>query len=439
MTITTYIYPNGFKLIHEKVTNLSASSINVFCDVGSIYEPSNLRGASHFVEHMCFKGTKRVPNPKDIFLTYDKIGAFLNAYTEKRYTCYTVKCDSDYIENVVVMMSDMMLNSTFNKSEFKKEEHVVIEENVKSEDVPSNLMHDELTEMIYKGSSFEHNVDKLKYHDNKFDYDEIVKYYTLFYKPSRMVLSITTSCSFNDIKRFLKTTDFVKQPGSTQEIPPEYMITPCIKPQDDIRIKIIDMKGYKTSHLGISFRVESSDKYVINLFTTIMSGPMSSRLFSLLREDNGLTYTSSVYTNYHKVYGDISIYAETEKSKVLQNGKKPGVLPLIISELKHLLKNGITKKEIEMAKQYKKGALKIASEDIDNLTGHNGENYLIHPTEEVVPFKYLYEKHYKNITVGDINKMIQKYIRPSLMSVALVGPKIINETNLHKMLNDIKA
>jgi len=439
MTITTYIYPNGFKLIHEKVTNLSASSINVFCDVGSIYEPSNLRGASHFVEHMCFKGTKRVPNPKDIFLTYDKIGAFLNAYTEKRYTCYTVKCDSDYIENVVVMMSDMMLNSTFNKSEFKKEEHVVIEENVKSEDVPSNLMHDELTEMIYKGSSFEHNVDKLKYHDNKFDYDEIVKYYTLFYKPSRMVLSITTSCSFNDIKRFLKITDFVKQPGSTQEIPPEYMITPCIKPQDDIRIKIIDMKGYRTSHLGISFRVESSDKYVINLFTTIMSGPMSSRLFSLLREENGLTYTSSVYTNYHKVYGDITIYAETEKSKVLQNGKKPGVLPLIISELKHLLKNGVTKKEVEMAKQYRKGALKIASEDIDNLTGHNGENYLIHPTEEVVPFKYLYEKHYNNITASDINKMIQKYIRPSLMSAALVGPKMINETNLHKMLNDIKA
>ena len=138
---------------------------------------------------------------------------------------------------------------------------------------------------------------------------------------------------------------------------------------------------------------------------------MSSRLFSLLREENGLTYTSSVYTNYHKVYGDITIYAETEKSKVLQNGRKLGVLPLIISELKHLLKNGITKKEIEMAKQYKKGALKIASEDIDNLTGHNGENYLIHPTEEVVPFKYLYEKHYKNITVSDINKMIQKYFR----------------------------
>ena len=66
------------------------------------------------------------------------------------------------------MISDMLLNSTFNKKEFKKEEHVVIEENVKSEDLPSNIMFDNLTEMIYKGSSFENNVDKLEYHKRKF-------------------------------------------------------------------------------------------------------------------------------------------------------------------------------------------------------------------------------------------------------------------------------
>lgn len=97
MTITTHSFQNGFKLVHEKINNNLSSSINVFCDVGSIYEPESLKGASHFIEHMCFKGTKKVPKAKDIYLTYDKIGAYLNAYTEKRYTCYTVKCDSDYL------------------------------------------------------------------------------------------------------------------------------------------------------------------------------------------------------------------------------------------------------------------------------------------------------------------------------------------------------
>ena len=439
MTINTHNYPNGFRLIHEKVTNHSASSLNVFCDVGSIYEPNNLKGASHFIEHMCFKGTKKVPVPKDIFLTYDKVGAYLNAYTEKRYTCYTVKCDSDYLENIIEMVADMMLNSTFNKTEFKKEEHVVIEENIKSEDTPVNLMYDQLTEMIYKGSSFENNVDMLSYHGTKFDYEDVLEFYKLFYKPSRMVFSIATSCSFNEIKRYLETTDFVKQTSNAIEIPPEFMIKPCIKPQEEMRVKIKEMKGYRTSHIGISFRVETTDKYIINLFTSVMSGPMSSRLFNLLREKNGLTYTSYVTTNYHKEYGDITFYAETEKNKVLKNGHKMGVLPLLIGEFNHLLSVGVTKKEVETAKKYKNGVLKIASEDIDNLTAHNGENYLIHPNEGIVSFKHLYDKHYKDITTNEINAVIKKYIRPSLMSVSIVGPKITSENNIRDLLGKLKS
>jgi predicted Zn-dependent peptidase len=439
MTISTHKFPNGFRLIHEKVTNHSASCINVFCDVGSIYEPNNLKGASHFIEHMCFKGTKKVPVPKDIFLTYDKVGAYLNAYTEKRYTCYTVKCDSDYLENIIEMIADMMLNSTFNKTEFKKEEHVVIEENIKSEDTPVNIMYDQLTEMIYKGSSFENNIDMLSYHETKFDYGEVLEFYKLFYKPSRMVFSITTSCSFNEIKRYLETTDYVKHVSNTTEIPPEFMINPCIKQQEEMRVKIIEMKGHRTSHIGISFRVETTDKYIINLFASIMSGPMSSRLFNLLREKNGLTYTSSVSTNYHKEYGDVTFYAETDKNKVLKNGSKPGVLPLLIGELNNLLIFGVTKKEVETAKQYKNGVLKIGSEDIDNLTDNNGENYLIHPREEIISFKHLYDKRYKHITTNDVNAMIKKYIRPTLMSVSIVGPKITSEKNIRYILNKIKS
>lgn len=434
MTITQHLFPNGFKLVHENAPNNVSSSINVFCDVGSIYEPENLKGASHFIEHMCFKGTKKVPKSKDIYLTYDKIGAYLNAYTEKRYTCYTVKCDSDYLESVISMISDMLLNSTFNKKEFKKEEHVVIEENVKSEDLPSNIMFDNLTEMIYKGSSFENNVDKLEYHKRKFVYDDVVEFYKLFYKPSRMVLSIVTTCSFKDIRNFLNTTDFVKQCNDTHEIPSKYMIVPCVKHQETTRIKIMNLNGYKTLHLGISFRVETIDKYYINLLQTVLSGPMSSRLFSLLREENGLTYTSSVYTNYHKIYGDITIYAETEKKKLLKNGTKKGVLPLLISELKQLVTRGITKDELTTAKQYMKGSLKISIENIDNSTSHNGEHSLIYPNDELIPYKDLYEMCYNNITLKNINDTIKKYFRKNLMSISIVGPGVITEKKILDMV-----
>jgi predicted Zn-dependent peptidase len=421
MTITTHVFPNGFKLIHERSKGHSVSSINVFCDVGSIYEPSNLRGASHFIEHMCFKGTTRVPLPNDIFLTYDRIGAYLNAYTEKRFTCYTVKCDNDYLENIIEMISDMMLNSTFNRKEYNKEENVVIEENVKSEDGAQNILFDNMTTMIYKGSSFENNVDMLKYHNTRFNYDEVVEYYKLFYKPSKMVFSITTSVPFSQIKRALIMSDYVKRVGSTDEIPSKYMITPCITQQTDMNLCMTKKNGSNTTHLGIAFRVDSTDKYKINLLTTILSGPMSSRLFRILREKHGLTYSSRIYTNYHKIYGDFTIYTETEHSNMMKSNKSKGVLPLIIEVLNDILLNGITKDELETAKKYIKGTMKIGSEDIDNLTSHNGESFLIHPSENVISYVKLYDAHYKNITMVDLNEVISKYIRFNAMSVSMVG------------------
>ena len=112
MSIETFVYPNGFRLVYEKSLNkLPICAIQVFCDVGSAYESENIRGVSHFIEHMCFKGTKQMPKTKDILIHYDKIGADFNAYTEKRYTCYTLKCHNDNIKNSIVILSDMLLNS----------------------------------------------------------------------------------------------------------------------------------------------------------------------------------------------------------------------------------------------------------------------------------------------------------------------------------------
>ena len=427
MTVSTHVFPNGFKLIHEKSQGKSVSSINVFCDAGSIYEPPNLRGASHFIEHMCFKGTTRVPKSNDIFLTYDNIGAYLNEYTEKRFTCYTVKCDNDYLENIIVILGDMMLNSTFNKKEYNKEENVIVEENVRSEDDASNILFNNLTDMVYKGSSFENNVDMLNYHKKRYNYDEVLQYYKLFYIPNRMVFSITTSVSFALIKRVLKESDYVKSAGSMTEIPPKYIIKPCINQQTDMNICMTKKTGSNTTHIGMAFRVVSEDKYKINLLTTILSGPMSSRLFRVLREKNGLTYSSKIYTNYHKIYGDFTIYTETEHLKMMKNGTGKGVLPIIIDVLNDILLNGVTKDELETAKKYIKGTMKIGSEDIDNLTSHNGESYLIYPSEPVVSYVNIYDTYYKNITQKDLKEIIDKYITFNAMSVSLVGTHLPNK------------
>ena len=89
----THEFPNGFRMIYEKPTNsLQMTVIYAYCDIGSVFEKDGIRGVSHFLEHMCFKGTRQMKNPRDIFLSYDKIGAYFNAFTQKRLTCFTIKC-----------------------------------------------------------------------------------------------------------------------------------------------------------------------------------------------------------------------------------------------------------------------------------------------------------------------------------------------------------
>ena len=110
MTIQTYEFPNGFRVIYEKSkSSLPISSLFTFCDAGSVYETENLRGVSHFIEHMCFKGTKKIPKSKDIFMHYDKIGAEFSAFTVQRYTCYTVKCIDEKIDQSIQIVSDIII------------------------------------------------------------------------------------------------------------------------------------------------------------------------------------------------------------------------------------------------------------------------------------------------------------------------------------------
>ena len=165
MPILHHTYPNGFRIIYENsFSRIPISSAFIVCDMGSVYEYDKMRGASHFIEHMCFKGTKKIPDSNDIFAEYSKIGAYFNAFTDRRYTCYTVKCQDEYLEHSLQVVSDMLMNSTFKKSEFVKEHKVIIEENNNNENNPENVLNDEVNKTLYRGSSYEHQVDTLSFH-----------------------------------------------------------------------------------------------------------------------------------------------------------------------------------------------------------------------------------------------------------------------------------
>ena len=413
MTIQTFTYPNGFRLIYEKSNYaLHTSIIQAFCNVGSIHEPDGLKGAAHFIEHMCFKGTKTIPDFKKIYAKYDEIGAYINATTEKRHTRYIVKCNTDYISGILSILSDMMLHSVFDKTTFKREERVVIEENVMSNTDATSKLFNGIDELLYEGTEYSRPIDNLSFHDTRFRHSDITDFYKKFYQPNNMVVSIVSNKPFEQIKKYMEKTGFVHDTNS-------YTIYPnvhgCVKPSSGIQYNILKAQG---TYASVGFRVEPLDKHILICLNAILDGPMNARLFKVLRDEHGLTYRATAECTMYDKYGDFIIYSDIESSKLLT---KPGLLPLMIDIINDLITNGVSQSEVNMAKGYLYGQMTRTSENELEVARYNGEQLILFPNDPVISYSQLYNKFYKNMDKSDINKVIAKYFRKELMSVCIVS------------------
>ena len=421
-------FDNGFHIVHEKpLSNLPITSIQLFCDYGSAYEKDGVRGAAHFIEHMCFKGTRKIPNGKEIFTHYNKIGAYFNANTERRYTRYTITCEDDYVNNCMYILSDMLMNSTFNKKEFEKEKKVVVEENIRNEDDASDIIDVNMNKLLYNGSSYAHEIDTLLFHNTKtLNYNDVFEMYKMFYVPNRMVLSIVSNISYQKINDALKRTYFYKAPKICNFNYNKYQKITMFSKQDKIEYNIQSKKGLTTLHLSIGFRTSpynSNDKYILNLLSNIIGGNTSSRLFTMLRQDNGLTYKSNCYTNYYEHLGDLTIEIETDYRKILKDGNKKGIIPLVIGILNDLIKKGVSQSELINTKTNLKGSMTLDLQNVETSAFHNGLDMLME-NDTQISYIDLYDKCYSSITKKQINEMIRKYFIKENMSVCLLGEHV---------------
>ena len=422
MPVSTHTYPNGFRLIYEKSNgSIPVTNMQIFIDFGSAHETDDSRGSAHFIEHMCFKGTKHIKESKQIQRTYDKVGAYINASTDKRHTRYITKCDSNYVESLMNLFADMLFHSLFRENDCLMEDKIVIEECSSSSDDSAVELVDHSEGLLYNGSPYAYPVDTLAYHSKPMDCSRMNELYKLFYQPNRMSISIVSDLSLPHIKHMLASSLFTKMKNSS---PYKHTINKCIATQSDTAYYIKEKVTDKTTHISLGFRINREDRHAAIVLKTLIGGPMSSRLFIKLREDNGLTYTSSAYVTYYDIYGDLTLYAETDSTKVIsnRNGKK-GVLPLMIDVINDILKNGVTAEEFEFAKGYLKGTM---NGELDNdmlKCKHNGAHLLEYPDEPFYEYAKIYDTYYKNMTLREVDDVARKYFRKDNLSVCLIGGK----------------
>ena len=430
------IFPNGFQYIYQKsYSPIPMTSMICLVKLGSIYENDQSRGSSHFIEHMCFKGTKRIPTAKAISTVYDRIGAYFNAFTTKEYTGYIVNCEDQYVDNCLSVLSDMLMNSTFNRKQFMLERNVVIEEAIRDEDDPESKIDDMSNQLTYAGSPFAKPIDDLSYHTKStLEYTGTIQSYETYYIPSNMCLSIVSNQSFKTIRSIVSKSFFHKSSKTGFIDHPEF---PISEKNSGIQFDLQKKAGISATYLTITFRTcdyNHPDKYPLSVLSEILGGYMSSRMFQILREENGLTYRSSCSTNHYKPMGEIQLFTMTDPKKIMKNGSSAGVFRLLVDLLNKLYREGVTKEEVDIAKGHIKGGFIENMQKAKNISFFNGTEYFIYGSPQLVPYDQVYDTFYKTITKEDIARVIRTYFIKDRLSICMLGEDIPSLLSVKKSI-----
>lgn len=359
---------NGIRVVVDEMPGYKSCTVGIWIRTGSVDENENSSGISHFIEHMCFKGTKK-RTALQIANEMDSIGGQLNAFTSKECTCYHARVMSERIENAIDILSDLVINSLFDEKEMDKEKGVVIEEIYMTNDNPEDLAHETISKTFFGGSPLAKPILGTEENIRSFTRQDLIEHTDSYYTPKRMVVSVAGGISTTETEKLLnkylgdyKTANdepIVKREEYKHEIKKQFVTIGKDTEQTQI---CLAMRG---------FAFLSEERYALSVVNNAFGGTMSSRLFQKIREERGLAYSVYSYPSSYTYSGMFTVYSGTGADNAAV------VTELILSELNKLKQEGITEKEFSRCMEQLKGGYILSMESTQAKMNQNGKNLLL--------------------------------------------------------------
>jgi len=301
-------------------------TVLVLVETGSKYETKELNGISHFLEHMCFKGTKKRPKAIDISSELDGIGASYNAFTGFEYTGYYAKADKRHFDKILDVVSDIYLNQIFDPDEIKKESGVVVEEINMHEDLPMGRVQEIFTTLLYGDQPAGWDIGGRKEVIKKITREDFVKYRSEHYLASATTVVVAGGISGGEALKKIKNA-FADI--STGEKKGKLEVKESQKsPQVLVKHKESDQTHFV---LGVrAYNLFDERRYATDVLANILGGVMSSRLWRVVREEMGAAY-------YVRADNDeLTDHGYLEASAGVHNQKLIPVIEAILKEFTKL-------------------------------------------------------------------------------------------------------
>jgi len=399
---------NGLRLITATMPHTRSVAIGFFIGAGSRYETEAHAGISHFIEHLCFKGTSKRPTAREISTVIEGVGGILNGGTDKELTVYWCKVAQPHFHLVLDVLVDMLLNSRFDPAEIEKERQVIIEEIHMSNDSPSQRVVMLIDELLWPEHPLGRDIAGNKESVSTISRDTLLGYLTSQYQPSNTVVAIA-----GDIQHQEAATAVKQIPGNwtTQQPHPGYLAYKE-KPVRRLRIENRDTEQVHLCLALPGLPLLHPKRFTLDLLNIILGEGMSSRLFTEIRDKLGLAYSIGSYVDHFSDTGSIIISAGVE-IRNLQVAIKA-----ILEQLSQL-KETIPESELVKAKEFSKGRLLLRMEDSRSVVGWMGGQEIltrrILSIDEVVSI-------IDAITTEELQRLARELLVGSQLRLAVVGP-----------------
>ncbi|MDQ2085848.1 pitrilysin family protein [Herbivorax sp. ANBcel31] len=408
---------NGLRIVYEKIPHVRSVSTGIWVGAGSKGESIANNGISHFIEHMLFKGTKK-RSAKGIAEAIDNIGGQLNAFTGKECTCYFTKTLDSHFNISLDVLADMFFNSRFDQKDIDIEKNVVLEEIGMYEDAPEELVHDILSEAVWKNNSLGMPILGTDKSLINIDKNQIKKYMKSNYLPQNVVIAVAGNFEENKVIESIK-----EKFGSWKN---EDCDNKKIESVEFKNNKILREKETEQVHICLGFKgLEHGSEQLYSLLAVnnIFGGGMSSRLFQKIREQKGLVYSIYSYPSAYKNAGLFTVYAGMNPEHLNE------VLKLIMDEIKILIKTGISDEDIYKSKEQLKGNYILGLESTSSRMNIMGKSELL--LERILSAREVLDK-IDRINSESINTAINKVFDLKNIGLSMVG-NIKDDIDLEKI------
>lgn len=397
---------NGVRVAMERMDHVRSVSIGIWVNTGSVREGDDEGGASHFIEHMAFKGTP-TRTAEQIAAEMDAIGGSLNAFTSKECTCFYAKVLDEHLPIAVDLLSDITFHSTFESEELEREKRVIVEEILMTEDTPEDLTAERANALFFQQDPLARPILGTRESVTAFDRERLLGYRAAHYTPRNTVVACAghfeeeTLLKLLEDKLDLAASDLAAAP--LRQAYPGGARAECVQ------------KDIEQVHLTLmfpGFARDAAGQYPLAILSNIIGGSMSSRLFQSIREQRGLAYSVYSYPVFYASTGTFALYAGTGEAQAVE------VVKLMREELARLRSDGVTPEEFDRCKAQLKGSYLLGLEGSGARMNVIGKVALLQNRE------YREEDTLNRIacvTIKDVEDMIPTVLDESQMCASFVG------------------